>query len=217
MIRYRVLLLVVLLAACGCAVAQTGKVERLGAFADKEANEKIVPALEEKGYRVTVGAAPFAELWLAKSTEDAKTGNSSAAYPQIAKGSFVGVIRFVTTGKDFRGQEIKAGAYTMRYDLLPSDGNHMGAAAQPDFVVLVQVEQDFDPSKPMPERVMVNLGKRSSGTAHPLILSLTPADGAKELPAVFKNGDGFDVFAAPTKIGGKETPFAIVLKGQAAQ
>jgi len=217
MIRYRVLLLVVLLAGCVCAVAQSGKVERVCAFADKEANEKIVPALEDKGYRVTVGAAPFTEIWLAKSTDDAKTGNSSAAYPQIAKGTFVGVIRYLAMGKDFRGQEIKAGAYTMRYDLLPSDGNHMGAAAQPDFVVLVQVEQDFDPSKPMPERVMVNLGKRSSGTAHPLILSLTPADGAKELPTVFRNGDGFDVFAAKMNIGAKETTFAVVLKGQAAQ
>jgi len=215
MTRNHVLSLVLFAACCGFVLAQSGKVERLGPVSD--AKPEIVSAVEDNGYRATVGNAAFAELWLAKSAEDAKTGNTSAAYPQIAKGTFVGVIRFVTDAKDFRGQAIKAGTYTMRYDLLPGDGNHMGAAAQPDFVLLAPIGDDLDVSKSMPERVMVNLGKRTTGTSHPAAFSLVPADGAKEFPSVFKNSDGFDVFAAKMKIGGKDIPFAIVLKGQAAQ
>jgi hypothetical protein len=105
----------------------------------------------------------------------------------------------------------------MRYDLLPSDGNHMGAAAQPDFVLLAPVGDDLDVTKALSERVMINLGKRASGTSHPAIFSLVPADSAKEFPSAFKSSDAFEVFAAKITLGGKETPFAIVLKGQTAQ
>lgn len=217
--RNRVLSFCFVFAVCAGALAQTdkvtGKVERVGPLTD--AKPEIVSAVEEKGYRVSLAGAPFAELWLAKSLTDANTGNSSAVYPQLAKGVFAGVVRFVAEAKDFRGQAIKPGTYTMRYDLLPSDGNHMGAAAQPDFVLLAPLGDDLDVSKALSERVMVNLGKRASGTAHPATFSLTPADGAKEFPSVFKSSDGFDVFAAKMTIGGKETPFAIVLRGQAAQ
>jgi hypothetical protein len=224
MMRNRVLSFVFVIACSACAIAQSGKVERIGALTD--AKPEIVSAVEDQGYRATVGDAPVAEIWPAKNAPDAssanpKTGNTSAVYPQFAKGQFVGVVRFVSPAKDFRGQEIKPGTYTMRYDLLPADGNHMGAAAQPDFVLLVPLDQDFDPSKAMPERVLINLGKRTSGTSHPATFSMVPPDlpkeAAKEYPAVFKNSDGFDVFAAKMNVGGKETAVAIVLRGQAAQ
>jgi len=213
--RNRVLSFLYVLAVCAAVLAQGGKVERVGPLTD--AKPEVASAVEDKGYRVTLGDTAFAEIWLAKSVTDAKTGNSSAVYPQFAKGQFAGVIRFVVEAKDFRGQPIKPGTYTMRYDLLPSDGNHMGAAAQPDFVLLAPIGDDLDVSKPLSERVIINLGKRASGTAHPATFSLVPADAAKEFPSVFKSSDGFEVFAAKLNIGGKETPFAIVLKGQAAQ
>lgn len=220
MIRNRALTLAIALLCCGCAVAQANKVERIGALTDVK--PEIAGVVEAKGYRVSFADGPFAEIWLAKqaagaSNSSAKPGSTSAVYPQFAKGQFVGVIRFVAPAKDFRGQEIKPGTYTMHYDLLPADGNHMGAAAQPDFVVLVPVIEDLDPSKPIPERVLVNLGKRASGTSHPAIFSMVPADAAKDFPSVFKNDDGFEVFAAQMNVGGKGTPVAIVLKGHAAQ
>ena len=60
----------------------------------------------------------------------------------------------------------------------------MGAAAQPDVVLLAPVSDDFDPSKAMPERVMVNLGKRTTGTAHPAVFSLVPTEATKDFPSV---------------------------------
>ena len=215
MIRNRVLIFLCAVMWCASALAQAGKVERIGAPTDIK--PEIASVVEEKGYRASVGATPFAEIWLAKNASDAKTGSTSAVYPQFAKGQFVGAIKFLKAAKDFRGQEIKPGVYTMRYDLLPEDGNHMGVAAQPDFVILVPVTDDLDPSKPLSERVVVNLGKRASGTSHPATFSMVPADAVKEFPSRFKTGDGFDVFAAKMNVGGKETPIAIVLKGQAAQ
>ena len=222
--RNRALSFVFVMAVCAAALAQSGstqpgKVERIGAFSEKDVSEKMVAAVEEKGYRVMLGDAATAEIWLAKNATavDSKSGDTSAVFPQLGQGAFIGVIRFIVPAKDFRGQEIKPATYSMRYDRLPKDGNHMGAAAQPDFVLLAPVSDDFDPSKAMPERVMVNLGKRTTGTAHPAVFSLVPTDSVKELPSVFRNNDGFDGFAAKINIGGKEMPFAIVLKGQAAQ
>ena len=215
MIRNRVLTVAFVVLCCATALTQAGKVERIAALAD--AKSEIVSALEGKGYRAAFGGTQLAEIWLAKNVPDAKTGNTSAVYPQFAKGEFVGVIKFLTPAKDFRGQEIKPGTYTMRYDLLPTDGNHMGVAAQPDFVLLVPVIEDFDPTKIMAERVLINLGKRSSGTSHPAIFSMMSAGAANDFPSLFKSEDGFDVFAAKMNVGGKETPIAIVLNGHAAQ
>jgi hypothetical protein len=219
MIR-RVLAFCFALACCGGALAQANKVERIGTLTD--VRPEISAVVEDKGYRISFADSPFAEIWLAKqatgnSKSSAKSDSSGAVYSQFAKGQLVGVIRFIAPAKDFRGQEIKPGTYTMHYDLLPSDGNHMGAAAQPDFVVLVPVIEDLDPSKPISEHVLVNLGKRASGTSHPAVFSMVPADAAKDFPSESKNDDGFEVFAAKMNVGGKETPVAIVLKGQAAQ
>jgi hypothetical protein len=215
MIRNRVLIFFCAVVCCASALAQAGKVERIGALTDVK--PEVSSAVEPNGYRASLGATPFAEIWLAKNASDAKTGSTSAVYPQFAKGQFVGVIKFLEPAKDFRGQEIKPGTYTMRYDLLPQDGNHMGVAAQPDFVISVPVIEDLDPGKVLSERVLINLGKRASGTSHPATFSMVPADVAKEFPSIFKNDDGFEVFAAKLNVGGKETPIAIVLKGQAAQ
>jgi hypothetical protein len=105
----------------------------------------------------------------------------------------------------------------MRYDLLPQDGNHMGVAAQPDFVLLVPAAADDDPAKLMRESVLLAASRHAAGTSHPATFSMMPADATKDFPSVFKTDDGFDVFAAKMNVGGKEVPIAIVLKGQAAQ
>jgi hypothetical protein len=214
MIRNRVLSFVFVAVCVACSLAQ-GKVERIGALAD--AKPPIAAAVEDKGYRVTLTGAPIAEIWLAKNAADAKTGSTSAVYPQFAKGTFVGVIKFVAEAKDFRGQPIKPGTYTMRYDLLPADGNHMGVAAQPDFVLLVPIGDDADPAKAMAEPALLAASRRAAGTSHPATFTLVPADSVKDFPSVYKSDDGFEVFAAKMNIGGRETPIAIVLKGQAAQ
>jgi hypothetical protein len=215
MMRNRVLILFLAVVWCASALAQAGKVERIGGLTDLKA--EVASLVEDKGYRVSLTDIPFAEIWLARNATDAKTGNTSAVYPQFAKGQLLGVLRFIASAKDFRGQEIKPGIYAMHYDLLPQDGNHMGVTAQPDFVILVPVIEDLDPATPIPERVLVNLGKRASGTSHPATFSMVPADAVKDFPSVFKNADGFEAFAAKMNVGGKEMPIAVVLKGQAAQ
>ena len=67
-----------------------------------------------------------AEIWLAKTvTGQANPGSMDIIYGDVAPGSFIGILHFPDGGADFRGQNIKSGYYTLRYDLIPQDGNHM--------------------------------------------------------------------------------------------
>ena len=59
-------------------------------------------ALEPQGYRVTLSDGTVAnEVWFRKD------------FPGLKTSALVGVITFPKDGKDFRGQDIKAGTYTL--------------------------------------------------------------------------------------------------------
>ena len=67
---------------------------------------------------------------------------SDTVFVPLEPGSLVGVLRFTRKGADFRGQEIKAGVYTLRYSNQPVDGNHVGTFATRDFLVMVPASAD---------------------------------------------------------------------------
>ena len=45
------------------------------------------------------------------------------------------------------GQGIQPGLYTLRYELVPNDGNHLGVANSRDFGLLVRAADDPDPAR----------------------------------------------------------------------
>ena len=44
--------------------------------------------------------------------------------------------------RDYKDNEIAAGVYTMRFGLQPQDGDHLGSAEYPYFVVLIPAKND---------------------------------------------------------------------------
>ena len=54
------------------------------------------------------------------------TPQSDVLYGALPEGALLGVVHFPKATTDFRSQTIKAGFYTLRYGLIPQDGNHMG-------------------------------------------------------------------------------------------
>lgn len=191
------------------------KAEKIGAFT--EGSEKITAALNPEGYRVFLpNTLACCELWLAKKVVTSKKDVAGANYPEFHESEFMGVIRFGKDGGgDFRGQTIKPGAYTMRYELLPSDGNHMGVAPYPDFVLLIPVSDDPDPDANFDLGKMVELSGSASRTSHPAAFEMMPAregDSAE----VFQTDDGWVVFqAAVATADGKTMKVAFVVKGSA--
>lgn len=211
----------VLLAIIAISVfADSGKVEAIGAFADAGASDSLKKAVEEKGYRVTLpDGAVVCELWLRKALPThEKTDVSGAIYTEINDSAIIGVVSFPKPVTDFRGQDVKAGAYTLRYALHPVDGNHMGISPYRDFLLLTPVADDQNADAQYPFADLVKLSAKTIGAKHPAMWSLVAAEAKTAAPVLSEDDHGHLVFTAKVKTGkGADFPLAFVVKGQAEQ
>ena len=96
-----------------------------------------------------------------------------AVYPAFHSGILLGLMRFPEGGTDYRGLPFKKGTYTMRYGVIPQDGNHLGAAPIVDFVLLIPLSEDAKaPDARLSSEELVELSKKASGTNHPTVINL---------------------------------------------
>ena len=193
-------------------------VEKLPAFAG-EASDKVKTALDSTGYRVFLpNTLQACDVWLAKDVPLTKrTEAKGAVYPEFADSQFLGVITFPKGGgRDFRGQTVRAGNYTMRYQLLPGDGNHLGVAPNPDMVLLVPIGEDPDPKVNFDFGKLVELSMGAAHTAHPAVLETMPPEGSEA--SATQTDDGWIVLhGSVLDKDGKKVPIALVVKGSAGQ
>jgi hypothetical protein len=194
-------------------LAAAQKVERIGA--PTSVSDALQRAVENKGYRATLDGGWTAEFWFAKNVKTETKDVPDALYPELSNGEFVGVVTFSQAMTDYRGQNIPAGAYTLRYQALPQDGNHMGVAPNPDFLLAIPAANDSSPDATYPYKKLVVLSAKSTGTNHPAVIAL---DKAGEPSTITKDERGDTVFSAaiPSQQGTVEK-LGIILKGTAAQ
>ena len=201
------------------AFAQTGKVEPLGELSDPAVPDPVKKVLDKKGSRVILDdGSTLCDIWLrTQLAPAAKKGPSDALYPQVGEATLFGVISFPKAATDFRGQAIAPGFYTLRYELSPDDGNHLGVSQFRDFLLLISASHDPDPDKALSFDEMMTASRSATGTKHPGPLSLLEATGNAG-PAVAKNAEGYWVFSDAVKLAsGDNLPFALVVKGSAPQ
>jgi hypothetical protein len=209
--------LIGILAAVGNA--ETGKVEKIGPLTDAAVPEAVRQTLDPAGYRVSLDdGTPYCELWLRKGVPaQPKKDIADVIYSQLAESTFAGVLHFPKGGSDYRAQAIPAGFYTLRYELMPSDGNHLGAAPNRDFLMLIPAASDADPNAVLKFEDLVDLSRRATGTRHPAPLSLIQSDNATT-PAVSKDDQDHWILSASIKLSsGEKLPLALVVKGSAQQ
>jgi len=202
------------------ASAHSGKLEATGAFADQTASEALRNAVEAKGHRVILSdGSILCDIWLRKQVGTKGKGDlAGAIYTELPESALVGVISFPKDTHDYRGQQVKAGSYTLRYTVHPADGNHLGISAYRDFLVLSPVNADQNPDAVLKFDELMKLSARTLGSVHPSPLSLVSAQGVKTVPGVETNDHGNLVFAARIKTqAGAEMPLAFVVKGEAEQ
>jgi hypothetical protein len=202
------------------SLASGDKLESIGAFADQTASEALRKAVEEKGYKITLAdGTAHCEVWFRKGLPTgAKKDISGAFYTEINDSAVLAVINFPKSFLDFRGQEVKAGAYTLRYALHPTDGNHMGISPYRDFLLLipVTVDQNIDATYKFEE--LVKLSAKSLGGNHPAMMSLVLAEGAAGTAKLSENEHSHLVLTTKVKTAaGGDLPIAFVVKGQAEQ
>jgi hypothetical protein len=208
----------VLVMLCPVCTAQSGKVESIGPLTDSAVSELVRQSLEANGYRLTLDdSKPCCELWLQKSVPAQTNKNTELVYPQFAESTLLGIIHFPQAAADFRGHPIPAGFYTLRYELLPDDGNHLGVSPNRDFVLLIPARSDTDPNARFKYQELVSLSAKTAGTKHPAPLNLTPADKPSHGTAT-KDDHEHWIFSASLKLAsGEDLSFALIVKGTAEQ
>jgi hypothetical protein len=212
-------IVLVLLISPFCS-AQNGKVEKIGPLTDSSVSELVRQSLESIGYRVLLDdGSPICELWIRKDTPtQAKKDSQDLLYSEFSESTLLAVLHFAKSGSDFRGQSIATGFYTLRYELIPDDGNHLGVSANRDFLLLVPAAADSDPKSSFSFDELVGLSRKATGTRHPGPLSLDRPPTSATAPAVSKDDQDHWIFSASMKlVSGQEVPFALVIKGTAQQ
>jgi len=205
----RAIPLSVFLSVCSTALlAQQYKSEPAGAPPSGLA-PAVASALGSEGTKISKGdGTAVMEIWFRKTAPSGtKNGGDSIALPTIPEGAFLGVLKLEIKGEDRRGQPLKAGIYTLRYILMPSNGDHLGAAPQRDFAALAPAGDDQDPNATPDADATVKMSSKASGTAHPAVLSLSSGSGSSSFT---KEGD--HDWTLNTKIG--DLPIAIILLGR---
>jgi hypothetical protein len=191
-------------------------VERIDALALPGASDEIKKAVDDKGYRISLDDGWTAEFWFAHALASAAKDAPGALYPELTNGEFVAVANFPKGTTDYRGQAIAAGTYTLRYQYLPQDANHMGVSPNPDFLLAIPLAADTSAAQVLPSKKLFSLSAKSAGTAHPAVIAMGPAGQAA---TVVKDEQGMTVLTVEvsTAASGKMYKLGIVLKGQSSQ
>ena len=213
-------LIVVAVTLCLTCGAQTAGLETLGPpTPDLGVPAAVVQVLDSHGNRLKLaGGSVLCDIWLRKSVpaQTAKKESDGLLYPELTESTLVGVISFPKAATDFRGQPIAAGPYTLRYELMPDDGNHLGVAPDRDFLLLVPAALDPDPGAVFKFDELVHMSRKATGTNHPGPLSLAQASGSAT--SLRKDAEDHWMFSSVLKLdSGKDLPFALIVKGTAAQ
>ena len=212
--RYPLLVYLAALVLSPRLLVASPSVDRIGALSASGISDELQKAVDHKGYRVMLDDGRTAEFWFARALATAGKESPGALYPQLANGEFVAVVNFTKGSSDYRGQPIPPGLYTLRYQYLPQDANHMGVSPNPDFLLAIPVMADVNPGETLPFKRLVNLSAKTSGTAHPAVIAMAAA-GAPA--SVTKDAQGMVILTVevPSVTAGETEKLGIVLKGQA--
>ena len=212
------LLAIILITSARASAVTDNKIEQIGAYAESGASEALKKALDSKGWRVSLADGAYCDIWLRASVAAGKTDQPGAVYTSLGESSLIGVITFTKATTDFRGQSIKPGSYTLRYEIHPTDGNHMGISPIRDFLVMLPVAFDTDPDAKFKFEELTKASTKVTGTNHPGVLSLVQIDSAPSAPKVEADESNHVVFSAALKSqSGNMIPIAFVVKGRAEQ
>lgn len=176
-----------------------------------EVPDSVRKAVNPEALTVKLGDHVLARFWLTPAATPAKTPSTQLGvqYGKIEPGSLVGVIQIVDGWSDYKKNAIRAGTYTLRYGVMPADGNHMGVSVYRDFLLLVAPAQDPGPDQTLSYDELVAASILASGVPHPAVLALFPIWDEISEPTLVKNE--LDQWTLAVRIG--DLTFGLVVEG----
>ncbi len=185
----------------------------------KEVDQSIRTLLQQKAIQVVSGDKPAYEFWLVKELPlQSKPASVAKALDSIKQATLLGVVAVPAAKRDYRDDELAAGAYTMRFALQPQDGNHSGSAEFPYFAVLVPAKLDTKPDGIKDYKELVKTSGKETSTDHPVVMSLWPASSAEgDAPKLSQPAAEHKSVRVKVPAKGESTPvsFEIVFEGKA--
>src|SRR5829696_6497017 len=89
-------------------------------------------------------------------------------FPVLQEGVLLGALRFPGEGHDYRDQTIASGVYTLRYGLLPVNGDHLGVSPNRDYALLLPAAKDKELA-PLARKTLEERSAEAAGTSHPAV------------------------------------------------
>jgi hypothetical protein len=174
-------------------------------------SDAIKGTLAAESVTVSVDGATLAQFWFRSQPVAAASPSTDLGvnFGKIEDGSLVGVIQLESKWADYKKDPIAPGVYTLRYEVMPADGNHMGVATYRDFLLLSPIANDKDPNKNLGFEDMVSLSSEATGVPHPAVLSLFPVWDPVSKPTIIKNDLDQPTLAVP--VG--DVQFGLVVEG----
>ena len=155
----------------------------------EEVSDQIRPALSNRLYKVELKGNSTAEFWFRDEmpVREGSQGDLGVNFGLFKRGALVGIVRFSSQWKDYRGSAVKAGVYALRYATQPADGDHTGRSLYRDFLLLVPAGQDQEPDGEYTQQQLVDMSKGASGSTHPVVMGMFPVWEEPESETVLNN------------------------------
>jgi hypothetical protein len=174
-------------------------------------------SLDPRGVRLVASVnevkTTICQVWWKKDVDVAHEGHKSAdiLYSNLAVGSLLGVLYFANEAqaelfrRDFRGQVMEPGFYTMRYARIDQEkdlveirnkdkgeqDDDMRVSPYRDFVLLTALKYDSHIGRALTFDEMFRQGRLTTRTKNPAILSLVQVNPAyKTFPSVVPEDSG---------------------------
>jgi hypothetical protein len=168
-------------AKLGLAADQTVGLSASDKPPPKEIAESIRPTLDAKAYTLLVDQKPALDIWLRQEVP-LKSPDEKEPLASIGETTLVGAVSVQGSVTDYKGNDVPKGTYTARFELQPQDGDHLGTAEFPYFVVLTPAEADKELKGLNTFKSLTKASGKATSSGHPVVLSLRPAAADAKTP-----------------------------------
>jgi hypothetical protein len=164
-------------------------VEKTESPPPEEVSQAIRGVIGSGALRVSAGDKEVAEFWLREEipAKDAPSGELGVSFGQLEQGVLMGVVRLAEAWQDYKDLKVAAGVYTLRYAVLPQDGNHMGVSIYRDYMLLIPAAHDKEVDVSWTADELYMQSNESTGQPHPGVLALFPVYDEISEPRVIMN------------------------------
>lgn len=176
----------------------------------KDLAKPVAETMDPTGYTISGPSEAIGTIWLAKdlAVKPNFQPTFTVKYP-FTNGQLVGVLKVAKDASmtDFRGQELKAGLYTLRYGQQPMDGNHIGTSQLSDFLLALPAKKDTKADPLTDNNQLAEKSADAAGSTHPAIFSLLPPEKAGDAKLVHNEDREYWILEATAS--GKEKDKAV--------